>query len=558
MVTRFIRRVGPRRETLRSDLVAGLPGAISGVPDGMAAAVLAGVNPIHGLYASFAGPLAGGLATSTPLMVITTTSAAALAAGSALEGVAAADRTDALFLMTLVAGAVMIVAGIVRLGRSTRFVSHSVMIGFLTGIAANIIFGQIADLTGAEGEGSIALVRAIDIVLHPRLIDIPTLLAGLSAIAIMALLSRTRAASVGALVALLVPTIVVTVAGIDGIATVSDSGAIPAGLPLPHLPEFRLLSVSVVTGALAIAAIVLVQGAGVAESAPNPDGAPSDSNEDFIAQGVGNLAASLVQGQPVGGSVGRTALNVSTGARTRWAGIFSGIWMMIILAVFSTAVGKVVMATLAGVLIYAAVGSLRVNGMLTVLRTGPSSQIAMITTFVATLILPVAAAVGVGVALSLMLQLNREAMDLSIVRLVRRDDGRFAEVPAPTRLESRAVTALDVYGSLLYAGSRTLQVRLPDPSGSVSPAVVLRLRGRVHLGSTFFVVIGDYADRLAAVGGRLYLSGVDPSLVDAVTRTGRVDLDGHVEIFTATHVFGDSSLAAVAAAEEWLAQLDQS
>ena len=86
---RWLRSVGPERAHLRADILAGLPGAISSVPDGMAAAVLAGVNPVQGLYASFAGPIAGGLARNTRLMVITTTSAAALAAGSALQSVPA-------------------------------------------------------------------------------------------------------------------------------------------------------------------------------------------------------------------------------------------------------------------------------------------------------------------------------------------------------------------------------------------------------------------------------------------------------------------------------------
>ena len=149
----WVRAVAPERATLRTDAVAGVSGAIGSVPDGMAASVLVGVNPIHGLYASFAGRIAGGLSASTRLMVITTTSAAALAAGSALEGVAPASRPGALFMLTVLAGAAMIVAGLLRLGRFTRFVSHSVMIGFLSGVAVNIIAGQIPDLTGADGRG---------------------------------------------------------------------------------------------------------------------------------------------------------------------------------------------------------------------------------------------------------------------------------------------------------------------------------------------------------------------------------------------------------------------
>src|ERR1700760_2224699 len=97
-VGRWLRSVRPERAHLRADLVAGLPGAIGSVPDGMAAAVLVGVNPVQGLYAGFAGPIAGGLSSSTRLMVITTTSAASLAAGSALKSVPAGQRPEALLL----------------------------------------------------------------------------------------------------------------------------------------------------------------------------------------------------------------------------------------------------------------------------------------------------------------------------------------------------------------------------------------------------------------------------------------------------------------------------
>jgi SulP family sulfate permease len=137
-----LRSVAPERSALPSDALAGLPGAIGSVPDGMAASVLAGVNPIHGLYASLAGPITGGLSAGTKLMVITTTSAAALAAGSAVSGLRPEDRPAALFLLTLIAGVAMIAAGLLRLGRFTRFVSHSVMIGFLSGVAVNIVVGR--------------------------------------------------------------------------------------------------------------------------------------------------------------------------------------------------------------------------------------------------------------------------------------------------------------------------------------------------------------------------------------------------------------------------------
>jgi sulfate permease, SulP family len=547
---RWLHSIRPERRYLRADIMAGLPGAISSVPDGMAAAVLVGVNPVQGLYAGFAGPIAGGLSSSTRLMVITTTSAAALAAGSALRSVPAGQRPEALLLLVLIAGATLVAAGLVRIGRYTRFVSHSVMIGFLTGISVNIVCGQIAHLTGAKTQGSFPLAKAFNVLIHPGNINVASLLTGLGALAILVLLARTRLAMVSALVALAIPTVVVVLAGADSVARVGDTGKIPRGIPVPQLPNFGLFSFSLITGALAVAAIILVQGAGVAEAAPNSDGTPSDINRDIIAQGAGNLASGFFRGLPVGGSVGQTALNVSAGARTRWAPIWSGLWMLVILVAFSGLVAKVALPTLGAILIFAAIGSLRIGELATILRTGLTSQIAVVTTFAATLFLPVAAAVGIGVALSLLLQLNTEAMDLRVVELVPREGGRFEEQPAPAALTSQQVTILDVYGSLLYAGSRTLQAHLPDPAGTEAPVVVLRLRGRTSLGATFIKVAADYAGRLAGVGGRLYLSGLQPSLTERLRRTGSIE--GPLRAFEATPVIGESTQAAYLDAEAWL------
>jgi SulP family sulfate permease len=249
-------------------------------------------------------------------------------------------------------------------------------------------------------------------------------------------------------------------------------------------------------------------------------------------------------------------LNIATGARTRWATIFSGLWMAAILVAFSGLVGQVVMATLSAVLIVAAVGSLRTGAVRAILRTGRTSQIAVISTFVATLLLPIPAAVGLGVVLSLLMQLNQEALDLRLVELVPDEDGRFRERPAPTRLKSRQVILLDIYGSLFYAGARTLQARLPDPSGSEFPAVVIRLRGRAELGSTSFAVLSDYATRLDTVGGRLYVAGIDPVLLHQLQRNRTVERAGDVRLFEATDRIGEASLDAYHAAEKWLAELD--
>jgi sulfate permease, SulP family len=535
-----------------TDAVAGVPGAIASVPDGMASAVLVGVNPVYGLYASIAGPVAGGLAVSTRLMVVTTTTASALAAGSALSGFSGTQRSEAVFLLSAVAGLMMIAAGLLRLGRYTRFVSVSVLTGFLTGVAVNIILGQLGDLLGSPQKGRPALVKAWNVVTHPSDMTLTAAAVGLGALALMLLLSRTRLTSIASLIALVIPTLLSLGAG--NLVRVEDSGPIPAGIPTPHLPQLSLLSsLRLFAGAAAITVIVLVQGTGVAEAAPNPDGSVSDANRDFIGQGIGNLASGLFRGQPVGGSVGQTALNRAAGARSRWASIFSGVWLLLILVLLSGVVGRIPIPTLAAVLIFAAASSLRVGRIETVLRAGGPAWAAFIATLAATLVLPVATAVGIGVALSLLLQINQEAIDLKLVRLQVQPDGRFVESPAPASLARAEVTILDVYGSLRFAGARTLQTHLPDPATSQQPVVVLRLRGRTRLGATGLIVLGAYANRLASVDGHLYLSGVDPQFVRQLRTSHRIDPEV-VTIVPATDTLLDSTRQAYDQATTWLAE----
>jgi sulfate permease, SulP family len=547
-LVRRVRRWFVTERMSKADVVAGIPGAIGGVPDGMAAGVLAGVSPVHGLYASMAGRFFGGFGTSTQLMVVTTTSASALAVGSTLTDVAPDQRSGAIVMLTLIAGAMMIVAAILRLGKYTRFVSHSVMTGFLLGISVNILFGQLPSLLGAPVRGSIAVEKALHVVLHPLDFDWRAAVVGVLAMILLIALAHTRLRTVAALFALLVPMIVVLVLGWGNVGTVADTGEIPTGIPLPHLPDLSTLSLSLVAGALAVTLIVLVQGAGVAESAPNPGGGRSSVDRDFTAQGIGNIFAGLFRGMPVGGSVGQTAINVSSGARGRWGGIWSGLWILVILVALAAAVGRVPLPTLAAILMVAAARSIAPDRLVAIWSSGAISRTALLVTFFATLSLPVTAAVGVGVGLSLLLQLNQEAIDLKVVRL-RVDGDHLVETKAPSALSDNEIVILDVYGSLFYAGARTLQARLPDPGDAHDPVVILRLRGRTSVSATFLHVVGDYARRLDALGGRLYLSGVDPRVRDVWTDDLLHAQGLHIEFFPATSTLGESTLAAYADAE---------
>jgi SulP family sulfate permease len=555
-VTGWASSLRPRRRDLRSDAVAGVSNAIASVPDGMAMALLVGVNPAYGLYASFAGKIGGGLFSSTALMVVTTTTAASLAAGSVLADLPESGRDGAIVALTLFTGIVLVVVGLLRLGRYIRFVSRSVMVGFLTGIAVNIIFGQLPGLLGVQPDPGVAVQKAAYVATHLSEITIASALVGVGALAGMLLLGRTRLRLIATLIAVVVTTAIVALAGIDTVRTVITIGSIPLGFPGLALPAWRdLFDVDLIAGAAAIAAIILVQGAGVAETAPNPDGSPSSTNRDFIGQGAGSLLSGVFHGIPVGGSVSTTAINLAAGARSRWSAILGGVWMLVILVALARVVEMVPLPTLSAVLIYAAVMTLKPDVVKVVWKTSNTGKIAMTVTFLSTLMLPIAAAVAVGVICSLVLQLNKEQMDFHLVRLVP-VAGQFVERRVPPLLPDAEPVILDVYGSLLYAGAKTLGARLPDPHTARRPVVILRLRGRGSLGSTFFGVVADYADQLHAAGGRLYLSGVDAAMVHRFEHSQLAEVRERITVFPATEVIGRSTLAAAQDAARWLAESD--
>jgi SulP family sulfate permease len=298
--------------------------------------------------------------------------------------------------------------------------------------------------------------------------------------------------------------------------------------------------------------VILVQGAGVSQSVPNPDGSRRSTSRDFIAQGAGNVASGFFRGLPVGGSLSATALNVIYGAQTRWAVVFAGVWMALIVLLFPGLVSYIAMPALGALLILAGASSIKLRELRSIWKIGWSPRVASITTFLATLFLSIQAAVGIGVVLSALLYVNRSSTDISVVELVERPDGQIEEREPPKHLPSNTVTVLDVYGRLFYAGARTLERLLPTPQGAQNPVVILRLRGLSTVGATLLEVLASYADKLEAVHGRLYLSGISERVHDQISRTGKLHLSGPVHAYEATPIRRQSTRKAIADAHTWL------
>jgi SulP family sulfate permease len=541
----------PQRGKLRQDVVAGLTSAIGNVPEGMADSLLVGVNPIYGLYASIMGPFIGGLFSSTQLMMVATTSATSLAAGQALINLPAEQRDNVLFLMVILIGVFQIVFGLLKLGQLTRFVSYSVMTGFLAGLAMLLILSQLPTAAGYAATGSNKLTQAIDLLLHVTEINFISLAFAVLTLILAVMLSRTRLGHFASIVAIAIPSLLVFFFPLGSVEIVRDISEIPRGFPTPVLPDFSN-TLNVVSAAASIALIIIVQAAGVSQSVPNPDGAPRSLSRDIVAQGAANIASGFFRGLPVGGSLSGTSFGLVAGARTRWALIFTGLWMAVIVLIIPGLVGYIAMPALGALLVLAGFRSLKPSDISSVWSTGWASRIAALVTFISTLILPIQLAVGLGVLLSAVLYINKSSTDVSLVQLVKRPDGLIEERNAPKELSSDEVTVLDIYGHLFYAGARTLERLLPVPEGTHHPVVVLRMRGYNHFGATLLDVLSDYAEKLKAVGGRLYLSGMSEAAYDQVVESGRIRLMGPVHGYEAEPVVWESTTDAVTDARTWL------
>lgn len=540
-----------RLRSLPSDALAGVVNAVVSVPSGMATAAMAGVNPVYGLYATVFAPTVGGLTASSQLMQIATTGASALAAGQAVAGYPEEQRGPALFLLVLVAGVFLVAFGLLRAGRLLRYVSYPVMTAFLSGIAAVLVMDQSAQFVGYQTDASTSLGSFVDLLLHIGQFSWRSAVVGTIALTIMVLLGRTRLSPIASLVALLVPTVLVYLWRPTGVQIEDDVSEIPTGLPPFALPDLSLLSLDLVTSALAVAAVIAVQGAGVSQSVRNPDGSRPDSSRDMLAQGAGNVVASFFSGMPTGASVSQSALNVQVGAKSRFAGIFHGLVMLLILLVAARLVGQVPMPVLAAIMMVAGFTAIRFSAMRSTWTVGGTARWALVVTFLATLVLSIPAAISVGVVMTLALFIYQAGQTTEVHQLTVEDDGTIRVGKGPGTLAAHAVTALDVYGPLYFAAAHTLRERLPAPGSADHSAVVLRIRGNSQIGATFIEEINDYAHELGQHGGRLYLCGMTDDLADKLRRADRLDLGDEVVLVPGTNVLGSSLREAIQQARAW-------
>ena len=323
----------------------------------------------------------------------------------------------------------------------------------------------------------------------------------------------------------------------DIVPIVGDVTEVPNALPRFAIPDFSLL-LSLLVPAFALSIIGMVQGAGISQGFPNPDGKFPDPSGDFLGQGVANLATSFFRGMPCGGSLSGTAMIAGAGARSRWANVMVGLVIAVTVLLFAGLVERIAMPALAGLLIVIGFRTINPVAIQTVWRTGLIPRVVMVTTFIGTLIMPLQYAVYLGVALSVLLFVFRQANRLRLVELVPVEGGFPIERPAPARLPDRSVTLLYPYGSLFYAAAKTFEENLPSVDEARQAVVVFIFRGYEEFGSTMIGVLDRYCRTLQANGGEMMLAGISPGVMRQLDRTGLLDLIGRDYVFPVQEQWG--------------------
>jgi SulP family sulfate permease len=542
----------PSRRDLRKDATAGLVLGVQSVPDGLATGILAGVSPLAGLNAYLVGTITGALFTSSTFMVIQGTGAMAMVISDVPEVTGAADPDRAVFTLALVTGTVMLIAGLLKLGAALRFVSNAVMVGFMNAVGISIALGQLANLTGYAADGANRVIRAINTILNPDRLDWPSIAVGAATVGMIVAFERTRLKSLGLVVAVIAGSALPAVLGWSSVETLDELGVEIGDLPSAVTPIWSLIPVLIVP-ALSLALVGLIQGAGISSTFVNPDGSLPRASRDFTAQGAANLASGVLQGMPVGGSVSASLINKAAGARTRWAALFAGLVMALVILLLGDLAGALALPSLAGLLILVGLRSIKPADIAAVWRTGLVQRTVFGVTFALTLVLPLQYAVMVGVGLSVVLHVVRQSNRVTVKRRIVDEDGYTVEVDPPAVLPAGEVVVLQPYGSLFFAAAPVFENALPAVApGSRGSAVLLRLRGRTDVGTTFIEVLARYARTLEAVGSRLIIVSAGDRIADQFAVTGLTELIGDDAVYLTDDRVGRALAQAQGDAERWV------
>jgi SulP family sulfate permease len=516
-----------------TDLTAGLTVATVAVPQSMAYATLAGLPPQYGLYTAIVMTAVGALLDSSRQLINGPTNAISIALLSALAVVPDGERISAVVLLAFLVGAVQLGIALLRLGDLTRYVSHSVILGFTVGASLLLVLDQMKNLFGYEARGGFEdhfLQRFWMALTTGGGIHWPTFAIGAGTIALVVAVRKLNGFLRSRGSRFPIPQHLVAVALMGALVWgfqlheqgVKIVGAIPAALPGFEPPDVKWDRVRLLAGnAFAIAVLGLLEAVAMAKAIASQTGQKLDINQQCLSEGAANLAGSFFQCFPGSGSLTRSAVNQQAGAVSQWSGVFSAIFVAATVLLFAPLAQYIPRASLAGLLMLAAFRMVDRKQLLFHLRATRFDAGVVIATALAALVISVEFCIVIGTFLSFVLYVPRAAQVRMTQFTPTADDGLRERLP-----EDAAAGRLLVYGlegELFFGAEPELERHLATIEHAARAevrVVILVLQQARNPDATFLNLLGLLHGRLTQSNVALLLCGVQHDLQRALASTG--------------------------------------
>ena len=511
-----------------ADVISGIIVAIIALPLSIALALASGVTPEQGLYTAIvAGFIISFLGGSKVQIAGPTAAFATIVAGivlkNGMEGLAAA---------TILAGILLIVMGVLRLGSLIRFIPYTITTGFTTGIAVTIFIGQIKDFMGITFLHSPVetMEKLREVFVCMDTLNPMAVLIGALSLAILIIWPRFIKKIPPSLVAVIVSAVLVKGLGLK-VNTIGDLYTISSGLPVFHMPHITFgLIQKVMPDALTIAVLAAIESLLSCVVADGMVGGRHNSNMELIAQGAGNAASALFGGIPATGAIARTAANIKNGGRTPMAGMVHSVVLLLVLIFLMPYAALIPMPAIAAILFMVAYNMSEWREFTDVVKTSPKSDAAvLLITFFLTVVFDLVLAIGVGLVLSSFLFMKRMADVSDIYGWKYAEDYREGE--DAERIDLKPVPAhvmvFEVSGPMFFgAADKIAQI----PFDSRKHVLILRMRSVPAMDATALNSLKKLNGRCRKAHVTMILSHVNEQPMSVMARSGFDREIGHDNI----------------------------
>ncbi|MCB9643257.1 MAG: SulP family inorganic anion transporter [Myxococcales bacterium] len=521
-----------KRSAFLRDITSAWVVTFLGIPQGIAYAVIAGLPPAMGLYASTFPSIVGSLFRSSRHVVTGPTNAVSLLVGGGVLAMQGVDPVVLGVTLAFLVGLLQLSAGLFRLGAIVDYISSPVVLGYITGAALLIGIGQLPVVTAtSSGHGSL-FEKLWTWILGLQHASLTAILMALASACLLLVLRRANKNIPGALILTVLATGVSLFFDLraHGMMTVMDLRPIPRGFPPLSLPDLALLT-KLLPLAVACAVLSLVESSAVGRALAAQSGQRLEMSTEFAGQGLANIVAAVSSGYPTSGSPSRSALNLKSGAETRLSAALSGVFMLVVLVLLGPLANAMPLAALAGLILVVAIDLIDLRKIRTVMRSGFSDRAAFLATLFGTWVMPLDQAIYLGVGISLLLFL-RKARFLVITPITVDEQRRFAENCEEHQPFCRSIRVLDIEGRLFFGVEGELQLALDevleDPQIRV---LLLRLKRTQGLDITVANLLQATAERLRREGRTLVLAGLRQDALQLLRTVGILEDIGEENVF---------------------------